>query len=226
VLQVLWAAGLTVGHSFRSPRECVTAARNDLHSRTALGDARLVAGHAPLFRALLGRLESDLFSSRRATLAFLNAVRAEVAERQARFGNAVGVIEPNLKESPGGLRDLHAVFWVAHALFRLHGLVGLRDGKWMSEPEYVRLRARSRSSGACGTSRTWPPAAETFSPSTCSPSWPRSWATARRAGSSPPRSSCASTTAARPRSTSSTGLPPPRPEPPSTPPASGSSSAV
>jgi [protein-PII] uridylyltransferase len=140
VLQVLWDAGLTVGHSFRSPRECVTAARNDLHSRTALGDARLVAGHAPLFRALLGRLESDLLSSRRGTLAFLDAVRTEVSERQARFGNAVGVIEPNLKESPGGLRDLHAVFWVGYALFRLHGLVGLRDGKLIAEEEYVRLR--------------------------------------------------------------------------------------
>jgi len=140
VLQSLWDAGLTVGHSFRSPRECVTQAREDLHSRTALGDVRLVVGHEPLFRTLLGRLESDLLSNRRASVAFLAAVRAEVAERQERFGNAVGVIEPNLKESPGGLRDLHAVFWVAYAVFRVQGLAGLRDAKLMTEEEYVRLR--------------------------------------------------------------------------------------
>jgi [protein-PII] uridylyltransferase len=67
-------------------------------------------------------------------------VRAEVAERQERFGNAVGVIEPNLKESPAGCATCTPVFWVAYAVFRVQGLAGLRDAKLMTEEEYVRLR--------------------------------------------------------------------------------------
>jgi [protein-PII] uridylyltransferase len=124
VLQVLWDVGLTVGHSFRSPRECVSEARKDLHSRTALSESRLIAGNRALCENLLARL--DLLDSKRATSDFLEAVRNDVGERHLKYGGAVGVLEPNVKESPGGLRDMHAVLWVAHARFRSRGLAGLR----------------------------------------------------------------------------------------------------
>jgi [protein-PII] uridylyltransferase len=76
-LQILWDVGLTVGHSFRSPRECVAEAKDDLHSRTALTEARLVSGSASLHQTLQQQLETDLLRNRRATEAFLETMRAE-----------------------------------------------------------------------------------------------------------------------------------------------------
>jgi len=139
-LQMLWDVGLTVGHSFRSPRECVAEAKDDLHSRTALTEARLVTGSASLYQTLLRQLETDLLRSRRATETFLAAMRTELAERRARFAGAVCVLEPNVKEGLGGLRDLHAILWVGHARFGSRGLAGLRAEGWLSEREYVAAR--------------------------------------------------------------------------------------
>lgn len=139
-LLILWDAGLTVGHSFRSPRECVAEAKGDLRNRTALSEARLVTGSPSLYQALLRQLETDLVRSRRATEAFLQAMRAELAERGARFGGAVCVLEPNVKEGLGGLRDLHAMLWVGHARFGTRGLAGLRAEGRISEREYVAAR--------------------------------------------------------------------------------------
>ncbi len=138
-LQILWDIGLTVGHSFRSPRECVSEARKDLQSRTALAEARLVAGNRALYQALLSSLEKDVFANRKSTEAFLEAVRSEVAQRHAKFGGAVGVLEPNVKESPGGLRDIHAALWVAHARFRTRGLAGLRAAARLGPEEHARV---------------------------------------------------------------------------------------
>src|SRR5258706_6081684 len=139
-LQVLWDVGLTVGHSFRSPKECVAEARDDLHSRTALTEARLVTGSPTLYRSLLRHLETDLLKNRRTTDAFLESMRTELAERSAKVGGAVCVLEPNVKEGVGGQRDLHAILWVGHARFGSRGLSALRGEGWTSEREYVAAR--------------------------------------------------------------------------------------
>jgi [protein-PII] uridylyltransferase len=139
VLQILWDVGLTVGHSYRSPRECVAEAKDDLHSRTALTEARLVAGSSTLYQALLRQLETDL-RNRRSTEAFLESMRTELAERGAKVGGAVCVLEPNVKEGLGGLRDLHAILWVGHARYGSRGLSGLHAEGWISEREYVAAR--------------------------------------------------------------------------------------
>jgi [protein-PII] uridylyltransferase len=140
VLQVLWDAGLTVGHSFRSPKECVAEARGDLHSRTALTEARLVTGSTDLYETLLGQLETDLRRSRRATEAFLELMRNELKDRFEKYGRAVCVLEPNVKEGPGGLRDLHAVLWVSHARFGTRGISALRADRLITEAEYALAR--------------------------------------------------------------------------------------
>ena len=139
-LITLWDAGLTVGHSFRSAKECVTEARGDLHSRTALCEARLVAGHPGLIEALQLRLEVSLRGSRAARDAFISQMREEWHGRRARFGQAVCVLEPQVKEGPGGLRDLHAVLWVGHALFGSRGLQGLESAGLLDSADYASLR--------------------------------------------------------------------------------------
>ncbi|HVO11552.1 MAG TPA: [protein-PII] uridylyltransferase [Vicinamibacteria bacterium] len=139
VLMLLWDAGLSVGHSFRTTRECLAMAREDLHSRTALTEARLVTGSPELFQELLAALQ-ELLADRRARAAFLQAMRREYEERQARHGGAVCVQEPNVKEGKGGLRELHTVLWVAHARLGAGGLAGLEAAGWISEAELRRAR--------------------------------------------------------------------------------------
>jgi len=142
-LQILWDAGLTVGHSFRSPRECVLEAKADLHTRTSLTEARRLAGSESLFLELLRTLDEDLLANRRATEEFLDALRGDLEERHAKNGNAVCLQEPNLKEGVGGLRDLHTVLWVGHARFGSGRLSALRGEGWITEAE---LRVARRAS--------------------------------------------------------------------------------
>ena len=142
-LQLLWDAGLAVGHSFRSPEDCVVEARDDLHSRTALTEARLVGGSSALFNSLLSALDAGLLRDPRATQRFLEALRLETEERYAKQGNAVCVQEPNVKEGVGGLRDLHTVQWVAHARLGSGRLSALKDEGWLTPAEYRVVRRTS-----------------------------------------------------------------------------------
>jgi [protein-PII] uridylyltransferase len=142
-LQLLWDAGLAVGHSFRSPAECVEEARTDLHSRTALTEARLVGGSTALFDSLLRSLDEGLLRSQKATDRFLEALRLETHERHARQGNAVCVQEPNVKEGVGGLRDLHTVLWAGHARFGSGRLSTLLAEGWVSAAEFRTARRAS-----------------------------------------------------------------------------------
>jgi [protein-PII] uridylyltransferase len=134
-LALLWDSGLTVGHSFRTVAECVAMSRSDLHSRTALTEARLVTGSARLFARLVERLDALVFASARATEGFLESLRRDLDERYDRFGRAIGLQEPQVKESAGGLRDLHAVLWVGHALFGARGLAALQERGALGEGE-------------------------------------------------------------------------------------------
>jgi [protein-PII] uridylyltransferase len=134
VLKLLWDVGLQVGHSFRSARECVSEARDDLHSRTALTEARLVCGSAPLFEGLQETLASGLGRDQRSREAFLESMRVELAERRTRFG-AVALQEPNVKEGIGGLRDLHAILWIGYAVSGKPGLAGLQAAGLLSPAE-------------------------------------------------------------------------------------------
>ncbi len=140
VLQLLWDVGLTVGHSFRTLAECVEEARGDLHSRTALAEARLVAGDTTIFGALDRALDNAIRRDRKSGEAFLESLLADVAERHARSGGAVCVQEPNVKEGVGGLRDLHAVLWVAQARHGVRGLAELDTAGVLSGGEHRRTR--------------------------------------------------------------------------------------
>jgi [protein-PII] uridylyltransferase len=138
-LQLLWDVGLQVGHALRSPRQCVALARTDLHARTALCEARLVTGSSELYATLLTQLAGGLGDTL-ATREFFAVMRTDIEERHARWGRAVGLQEPNVKEGMGGLRDLHAVVWLGSALYGSRGLVGLHRGGFIADTDYVRAR--------------------------------------------------------------------------------------
>ncbi len=127
MLYFLWDLGLKVGHATRSVADCLHDAEADLQTRTALLDARLVAGEPALFDAF----EAAFWFADAATGAtraaggaagFIAGKQAERAARHRRFGESAFMVEPNIKEGRGGLRDLQTVYWLARQAFQIDGL--------------------------------------------------------------------------------------------------------
>ncbi len=107
---MFWDIGLEIGHSVRTVEACAEAARADITVETALLESRLLAGSAALFRRLtktLGRLVDPA--------AFLKAKKLEQEQRHAKHRDTPFALEPNLKEAPGGMRDLQTIRWIALA---------------------------------------------------------------------------------------------------------------
>jgi len=107
---LLWDIGLDIGHSVRSVKQCLDEAERDITVKTALLEARWLAGSRALYE--------DFDQSCNAALdpaAFLTAKQLEQAERYAKFHDTPYSLEPNCKESPGGRRDLQVIQWVAQA---------------------------------------------------------------------------------------------------------------
>jgi [protein-PII] uridylyltransferase len=132
VLRLLWDAGLNIGHSFRTVAESVAAARTDPHFQTALHDTRLLAGSGALLDSLRAAFERE---RRKHADHFLTALRHERDGRYAKFGASVCLQEPNVKESAGGLRDMHAALWAAHVRTGCRTLEDLRARDLISEAE-------------------------------------------------------------------------------------------
>lgn len=132
VLRLLWDSGLTVGHSFRTVNECVASARADAHLQTALVTTRLLAGNGALFDCLKVALERE---RRKRSDAFTAAVKRERDERYQKYGAAIYLQEPNVKESAGGLRDMHTALWIAHSKFGCQTLGELRGHDVISAEE-------------------------------------------------------------------------------------------
>ena len=110
MLYALWDLGLTVGHSSRSLDEMVRQSKGDVTVRTALLEARYVWGSEDLYADAARRFEAEV---RRGTeRQFIADKLAERDARHHRMGDTRYVVEPNVKEGKGGLRDLHALFWI------------------------------------------------------------------------------------------------------------------
>ena len=104
----LWDVGLEVGHSVRSVKECVTESAGDITVQTTLREARLLAGNPETFAALQRSL-----AQQHDTRTFYAAKTEEQRKRHLRFNETSYSLEPNLKEGPGGLRDLQTILWLA-----------------------------------------------------------------------------------------------------------------
>jgi hypothetical protein len=113
-------AGLAAGHAVRSVAQCVDAARGDIATLTSMLELRTLAGADPAREALSAALApAKLWPPAK----YFQAKREEQVTRHARFNDTADNLEPNLKEGPGGLRDLHTVTWMG---MRLYGVPGLR----------------------------------------------------------------------------------------------------
>jgi [protein-PII] uridylyltransferase len=105
-----WDIGLEIGHSVRTVEGCVELARTDITIETSLLESRPLAGNSGLYRKLAKAIERIVDPA-----AFLKAKRLEQEQRHAKHRDTPYALEPNLKEAPGGLRDLHVIRWIAQA---------------------------------------------------------------------------------------------------------------
>jgi [protein-PII] uridylyltransferase len=111
MLYVFWDLHLKVGHASRTVVECIRLGREDYTIRTALLERRLIAGEPALFNELGSRLQKELF--RGTASDYIDAKLAERAERHRKQGGQRYMVEPNVKEGKGGLRDLQTLYWIA-----------------------------------------------------------------------------------------------------------------
>ncbi len=129
MLYALWDLGFKVGHASRTVEECLKLARGDFTIRTTLLEARHLAGDEALTAELARRFREEV--ARGTEAEFTAAKLRERDERHARAGASRYLVEPNVKESKGGLRDLNTLFWIARYLHPADGRSG----------EVVRLEA-------------------------------------------------------------------------------------
>lgn len=134
MLYILWDLKLKVGHSSRTVKDCIRLGREDITIRTALLEHRFLCGHAPLASELDDKLWSDLFKN--SGPEFIEAKLAERAERHKRQGGQRYVLEPNVKEGKGGLRDLQTLYWIGKYLHRVPSSEGLVAAGLLNREEF------------------------------------------------------------------------------------------
>jgi [protein-PII] uridylyltransferase len=117
LLYYLWDCGFKVGHATRTVEECVRLAKSDMTIRTALLEARCILGDQPLFGALQVAFREQVV--RGTAPEFVAAKLAERDGRHAKQGTSRYLVEPNVKESKGGLRDLNTLFWIGKYVYQV-----------------------------------------------------------------------------------------------------------
>ena len=138
---LLWDAGLPVGHAVRTLAECTAAAGDDLTVVTALIEARPLVATPERAATLAEAVGVDKVWPARE---FFHAKREELRQRHARFGDTADNLEPNIKEGPGGLRDIHTLRWMARRVFGTRDIESLIPLGHLGVDEYAALEREWR----------------------------------------------------------------------------------
>jgi len=133
VLYPLWDTGLDVGHGVRTVEESLSFAKEDFFFQVAMLDARLLAGSEALFKELLTRYQKDFIEGSRDE--FVHAMKSFREERRKKYGSHSYLLEPNIKESKGGMRDIQAMLWTAIVVFGLLDLEAITNAGILQEDE-------------------------------------------------------------------------------------------
>jgi [protein-PII] uridylyltransferase len=137
VLYLLWDLGLKVGHATRSIDECIRLSKDDITIRTAVLEARFLWGNRKLFNELRRRFRKEIVAD--SGPEFVKAKLEERDLRHRRMGDSRYVLEPNIKDGKGGLRDLHTLFWIAKYLYRVDAVSGLVEKGVLTSAEAKRF---------------------------------------------------------------------------------------
>lgn len=138
ILYCLWDMGLKVGHATRSVDESIRQARGDMTIRTAILETRFLTGDKPLYDELVERFDKEVVQGTASE--FVTAKLAEREERHRRGGQSRYLVEPNVKDGKGGLRDLHTLFWIAKYVYRVRDTDELVERGVFDAQEYRTFR--------------------------------------------------------------------------------------
>src|SRR5690349_22721297 len=138
ILYCLWDMGLKVGHATRSVDESIRQARSDMTIRTAVLETRFLTGDQPLYDEMVVRFDKDVVQGTASE--FVTAKLAEREERHRRAGQSRYLVEPNVKDGKGGLRDLHTLFWIAKYVYRVRETDELVERGVFDAQEYRTFR--------------------------------------------------------------------------------------
>ena len=142
MLHLLWDLKLKVGHSVRSVSQLITLARKDMSIRTAFLEARWLWGDDKLFDAAMGRFRKEVVAGSAAE--FVAAKLAERDERHVKMGDTRYVVEPNVKDGKGGLRDLHTLYWIGKYVHGVDRPAELVKAGLLSAAEFRRFDRAER----------------------------------------------------------------------------------
>ncbi len=138
ILYMLWDMGFKVGHATRNLDECIRLSKEDMTIRTSILEVRFLHGTKDLYETLAERFSKEVVAGDAKN--FIAAKLGERDSRHSKSGESRYLVEPNVKDGKGGLRDLHTLFWIGKYFYNLgtsHALVG---AGMLSEKEYRRFR--------------------------------------------------------------------------------------
>ena len=138
MLYMLWDLGLKVGHATRNVDECIRQARSDITIRTSILEARFLWVEEALYDELMSRFDKEVVKGTGAE--YVQAKLAERDERHAKAGDTRYLVEPNVKDGKGGLRDLHTLFWIGKYFYRVRTAEELVDKGVFTQGEYDQFR--------------------------------------------------------------------------------------
>ena len=141
VLYLLWDTGLDVGYSVRTQKDCFSLSQDNYDVLTSLLDARFLQGDVALLKRFQKEFRKKVLD--KVGSDFVHAKLEAMGERLKKHGGTIYVLEPNVKEGMGGLRDIHTALWVAKVLFdveSLHALSHLEDLNVLDQKDYRTLK--------------------------------------------------------------------------------------
>lgn len=138
IIYPLWDIGLDVGYATRSIKESVNLALEDVEVLTSLLDARFICGMSPLYSALMEKLGHRITPRRSNKI--ISALIENNRQRHRYFGDSAYLLEPNLKDGQGGLRDYHTMLWIARIKSNLRQFRDLEYHGYLSHDEFESLR--------------------------------------------------------------------------------------
>src|SRR6266508_351863 len=138
ILYCLWDLGLKVGYATRSVDECIRQSKADMTIRTAILETRYLFGDRKLYDELMARFDKNVVQG--SATEFVTAKLTEREDRHRRAGQSRYLVEPNVKDGKGGLRDLHTLFWIAKYVYRVGTPEQLIDAGVFDRDEYKVFR--------------------------------------------------------------------------------------
>jgi [protein-PII] uridylyltransferase len=137
ILYPLWDIGMDLGYAIRTIGDCISLGQKDFASLASMLDARFLCGNSQLYMDFVERFYDKVISKRKT--AFRSWLEEQEENRARTFGSASYLLEPNLKEGIGGLRDYHHILWLSKTLFQLGALKELEKTAKISQEEYNNL---------------------------------------------------------------------------------------